>query len=262
MKPKTLPDHIDEHLDNGLFIYLWLLAAIVFTTPVNAEVGRLISRLVWANEGGKFIHGITFAVIIEIGIFILAAIGERKAAKFIMFYSIFAHILFFHMWDEFIELNYGGYLQEGIFIQYTPGTLEYYLKFSLAFVKVLASIGVSIVAPVLIFFFSEKIAQRRREKNLHNDIVSLNNQIAILKQEKADTERDVATHKREQATTKREQAKAERDKATVQEEVSELQNLIATLKQEIKTLNNKKNGMAPKKAKSEEIVLTNQEEQR
>lgn len=224
---KTFSDKVNEKLDSGAAIYLWLCIAIAFTTPVNAEIGRLISRLTWAQEGGKFIHGLTFAIIIEVGIFILAAIGEKGYAKFVMFYSICAHILFFHMWDEFIELNYGTY---------TQGTLEYYLKFSMAAVKLLSSIGVSFIAPMLIFFFSEKIAGKREFQSQSDLLADLSDKLATIKMDKAETERHLSEMKQEVA-------KLERNKAAISEDYMELQTASAELKREVLSLKNTKNAL-------------------
>lgn len=271
---KTLPEKIDEHLDNGVAIYYWLIAAIAFTTPVNAEVGRIISRLIWANEGGKFIHGLIFAAIIEIGIFILAAIGESRAAKFIMYYSICAHILYFHMWDEFIDLHYGGYYVNNQFVKYTTGTLEYSLKLSLAIVKLLSSIGVSVVAPKLIFLFSEKIAERRMFKTLKatiedllksfkamlehtkGELASIQQNIAGAKQELADCKQEIAELQQTKANEVKELAALKKERANHEEAKAEYFNELASLKEDIKTLKLRKNAMQPRGGKNNSETST------
>lgn len=248
MVNKSFADKVDEAIDNRLAYYIYLAIALAFTTPVNMETGRIISRIILGEEA-KALHSFAFAIILEVGIFILAASGDRKTAKYFMYYSIFAHILYFRRWEDFIELS---------FPQEKLSELDYYLKLSLSWVKFLLSIGTSIVAPVLVYNFSDKIAMKRHILSLQSQIEKYTNELATIQRQKADTERNVATLSDQLAIYKKELVKLETQKANVINETAELSESIEKMNAEIKSLRNRKNAMGSRSATSG--VLTDKQD--
>lgn len=137
----------------GLLIYL-----LKFTAPQIAEFIVQVSPMDNLTAQEAFDHAFNYAIAIDIGIFLLTAIGQSNAAKWFMGVQMVTQLLFMHRWDGFLKLaNYGRNLES-----------------SEAWRLFLGSIFICVMAPLAIWFISEQI----------NKILSLLRAIAIKIQSK------------------------------------------------------------------------------
>lgn len=149
----NLMDRIEIFLQSSTGLFLALIMVLAFSTPNTTEVLTKINRIPYIEVENVRLLALSFAIVIEFIILILAAIGQEKAAKYYAIASFIFHCLYYHRWDEILIADYYNKLQASEVIT-----------------NFIASILTSFMISASIHYFSKQIKVKIEEKRALKEI--------------------------------------------------------------------------------------------
>lgn len=236
MKPlnftnETLMERIENFLRSTAGMFISLVMVLAFSTPNTTEVLTKIHRLPYIDDSQVRWIALSFAIVIEFVILILATIGQQRGAKIYAVASFVFHLLYYHRWDELLTADYSN-----------P------LLLSAVYTNFIASIVTSFMISGSIWYFSEMLGKMidtkstyfdlNKESDLIREHIERDEQVLNSLQQKVTGHQQTVTDLKQEVTTfqqdieRKEQhlQKLYQENKQLENERTELQKVVASLK--------------------------------
>lgn len=216
----TLMERIENFLRSTSGMFISLIMVLAFSTPNTTEVLSKIARLPYIDPSQMRLMALSFALVIEFVILILATIGQQRGAKIYAIASFIFHLLYYHRWDELLIADYTNPLLVS----------EVYTNF-------IASIVTSFMISGSIWYFSDQLGIMIEQKSTYTN---LNKEIDLIREH---IERDEwVLNELQQSVDKKQQelTAIEHTRTTTNQKINIAETAFVRLNKEYQILESKK----------------------